>query len=133
MINYSVDFLNDYCNWGQKKHYLFSIDVDFVPDYILRDTIDLIIKNQIKCTIFITHKTLLLNILKETKYFEIGIHPNICIGSTQKGNNHDDKIKYLTNCLDAPRSNKFHLLNYSFRDLNLLRGNGIKFDCSMLY
>ena len=133
MINYNSEFLNKICNWGKSKNYIFSIDVDFVPDYILSDTIKLFEESRVKSTIFLTHDTILLNILKKNDNFEIGIHPNINVGSTQKGDNNYQKIKILSNSLNNPRSNKFHLLHYNFRDLNLLRDNGIKFDCSMLY
>ena len=57
MIEYTNEFLNDVCNWGDRKNYIFSIDVDFVPDYILKDTINLFKRYEQKSTIFLTHKT----------------------------------------------------------------------------
>ena len=104
-----------------------------MPDFILKDTINLVEKNNIKSTLFITHETLLLEKLKNSKYFEIGIHPNINEGSTQMGVDDDEKIRILCSYSGSSQSNKFHLLGYNFNALNLLKNNGIEFDCSMLY
>ena len=53
----------------------FSIDVDWVNDFVLEDTLKLFEENEIKCTIFTTHKTTVLSSLN-SDLFEIGLHPN---------------------------------------------------------
>lgn len=53
----------------------FTMDLDWCSDFVLEDTLNLFIKNNIKCTIFSTHSTQLLNGLNENQ-FEISIHPN---------------------------------------------------------
>lgn len=133
MINYNEKFLNDYCNWGDKKTFIFSIDVDFVPDFIISDTIELFEKNLMNATIFVTHQTNLIKKLYNSDFLEVGIHPNITVGTTQDGCNNEEIIKNLLKITDKPVSSKFHILGYSFRDLNLLGECGLKFDCSMLY
>ena len=111
MIDYTNDFLNNVCNWGDNKNYIFSIDVDFVPDYILNDTIELLKTHKLKSTVFFTHDTGLLNVLEDNDYFEVGVHPNINAGSTQKGSNNFQKINYLAKLLNNPISNLLKSLN----------------------
>tara|TARA_B100000035_G_scaffold68951_1_gene56421 strand:+ start:1774 stop:2487 length:714 start_codon:yes stop_codon:yes gene_type:complete len=53
----------------------FSIDVDWVNDFVLEDTLKVFEENEIKCTIFTTHKTTVLSSLN-SDLFEIGLHPN---------------------------------------------------------
>ena len=51
------------------------MDLDWCSDFVLEDTLNLFINNNIKRTIFSTHSTQLLNGLNENQ-FEISIHPN---------------------------------------------------------
>jgi len=53
----------------------FTIDIDWVNDYVLADTLNIFIDNNIKCTLFATHYSDLLTNL-DTDLFEIAIHPN---------------------------------------------------------
>ena len=113
MINYSNEFLLDYCNWGNKKTFIISIDVDFVPDFILEDSINLINENKIYSTVFITHPTMLVDRMLNLEYTEVGIHPNVNRGSTQKGQSKTSKINNLVNYSLNAKSSKFHLLGYN--------------------
>lgn len=52
-----------------------TIDVDWAPDKVLGQTLELFSKAGVPCTIFATHQTPLLKNL-DSKQFEIGVHPN---------------------------------------------------------
>lgn len=56
--------------------YSLTCDVDWAPDYILADTIELFEDNDVAVTILATHETPVLRDLGSSKY-EIGIHPNL--------------------------------------------------------
>ena len=133
MIEYSKEFKHKYCNWGEDKSYIITIDIDFVPDFMILDTINLLKENGCKATFFITHDSKAIELLKKEKSFEIGIHPNLDKNSTQKGSGSKEKIQYIRNLYSGIVSNKFHILGYSYKDFYLLKDCGIKFDCSMCY
>lgn len=54
---------------------LITCDVDWAPDEVIEDTIALLLKYQVKCTFFATHKTKVLSTAQRS-LFEVGIHPN---------------------------------------------------------
>lgn len=57
-----------------KKNILLSFDVDWAPEYMLEDLLILLNDTISACTIFATHYSPLL--IKYTKQYEIGLHPN---------------------------------------------------------
>jgi len=59
----------------QNSLYL-TLDIDWAHDEVLNDTIELVQKYQVSATWFVTHKTPVLERLKENTKFELGIHPN---------------------------------------------------------
>ena len=59
-----------------KKIVFITIDVDWAIDEVLKDTIDLFIKNNVKATILLTHQTDLIKDISDNSLFELGIHPN---------------------------------------------------------
>ena len=56
---------------------LITLDVDWAPDDVISSVAEILLKNKIKSTWFITHQTPLLHFFRENdNYFELGIHPN---------------------------------------------------------
>lgn len=56
---------------------LLSFDTDWAPDFVIEKIINILIKNRIKSTWFITHNSPMIDkIKKNTELFEIGLHPN---------------------------------------------------------
>ena len=53
-----------------------SFDIDWAHDDVINYSIDILEKTEIRVSWFITHKTKVLERLKENSNFEIGIHPN---------------------------------------------------------
>ena len=54
---------------------IFSCDIDWSSERVIEDTIGLFEKYQIKCTLFVTHKSKSIDLCNRN-LFEIGIHPN---------------------------------------------------------
>ncbi len=55
---------------------LFTCDIDWAPEDVIADTIEIFNRFNVKCTFFCTHKSQLLDSIKENKNFELAIHPN---------------------------------------------------------
>lgn len=53
-----------------------TFDVDWAHDEIIDDVLELLSGHQCETTWFITHESEYLNRLRESKFIEIGIHPN---------------------------------------------------------
>ncbi|MCX7877350.1 MAG: hypothetical protein N2510_01775 [Ignavibacteria bacterium] len=53
----------------------FTSDIDWAPEAVIADTIEIFEKYGVKCTFFSTHYSPVLNSCNR-KLFEIGIHPN---------------------------------------------------------
>ena len=56
-----------------------TFDLDWAHDAITADTIELLIRANVKATFFVTHKTSVFDGLSQD--FEMGIHPNFDGGS----------------------------------------------------
>lgn len=53
-----------------------TVDVDWAPDNVLNDTIDLFEENEVESTWFVTHETAVNERLVKSELFEVAIHPN---------------------------------------------------------
>jgi len=61
----SVVKLNDGVNWNNRL--FLTLDIDWANDEVLDDTIDLVEQADVAATWFVTHKTSVLERLKETQ------------------------------------------------------------------
>ena len=59
-----------------KNKIFLTFDLDWCNDEVLENTLNLIEINNLKATLFFTHKTSLLDRINKNKNIEIGIHPN---------------------------------------------------------
>jgi hypothetical protein len=133
MGSYQPRFLFQFCNWESLRTIIVTIDIDFAPDFMIADTIELLERWSCAASIFVTHGGHYIQEIERNNLFEVGLHPNLMAGSTQPGESNGKKIEELKNIVKGPISNKFHVLGYSYRDLTLLGQLGIEFDCSMCY
>ena len=62
---------------------ILTLDVDWAPDFVIDQVAHTLIENKVKATWFVTHHSEAIDRLKEHKeLFELGIHPNMLLGST---------------------------------------------------
>jgi hypothetical protein len=54
---------------------IFTCDIDWAPEEVIEDTLSLFEENDVKCTLFETHSSSVINSCSQT-LFEIAIHPN---------------------------------------------------------
>lgn len=123
------EFCTQYANWGSKKTVCITFDIDFAPDYMIQNILQLLKKFEITATFFTTHESPLLKTISELQEFEIGIHPNLSQNSTQ-GYDLKEIIDNLKTSFPDSIGNRFHLLKYSYRDLRELGRMGFQYDVS---
>lgn len=110
-----------------------TIDIDWSHDKILADTIDLVEQAGVATTWFITHKTPLLEGLRESSLFELGIHPNfnfLLQGNAHVGKTAQDVIDRLLNVIPEATSVRSHSMTQSSRLLDLFDQRALTHDCN---
>ena len=76
-----------------KDAFIITVDIDWAPDFVMDELLETLISAAVKSTWFITHRSPLLEKLREQKSLvELGIHPNFLPQSTQ-GKSTDEVIK----------------------------------------
>ena len=87
-------------SWEDKIFLTF--DIDWCSDEVLSFTLDIIEKNNIKATFFVTHETLLLERMRDNPKIELGIHPNfnfLLNGDFRQGSSSKEVVqKICTKC-----------------------------------
>ena len=112
---------------------VITLDVDWASDFVVEPIIDVFIKNQVKSTWFITHKTPVLNkaLRKNKKLFELGIHPNFMKNSTQ-GVTEEEVMSYCKDVVPEAVSVRTHGLIQSSNLLTTFAQNySMKIDSSI--
>lgn len=60
-----------------------TIDIDWVPDWIIEEVASILIDHNVKATWFVTHASPAVDKLQQMpELFELGMHPNCLPGST---------------------------------------------------
>lgn len=77
-----------------KNKVFLTFDIDWVPDRMVNQVIDLCLEADIKSTFFVTHLSPTLDRLRaNSEQFEIGLHPNFLPNSTQ-GKTEEEVFNY---------------------------------------
>lgn len=107
-----------------------TFDIDWVPDKVLDDTIEIVSKYNVKATFFATHKTSVLDGLND-KIFEIGIHPNfhpVLNGSLE---NYMKSIDTLLSWFPLSKGVRSHNLFQATPILSYFVKVGLLYDCNL--
>ena len=88
---------------------LITLDVDWVPDFVIDWVAEILIEHGVCATWFLTNKSIFLEQLDINTPFELGIHPNFLPGSSQ-GDSPDEVLEYCMNLLPDARSMRTHAL-----------------------
>lgn len=102
-----------------------TFDLDWAHDAIIADTIELLIRANVKATFFVTHKTSVFDSLSQD--FEMGIHPNFD-GATD----FDSIIQSLLEIVPRAVGVRSHRLCQSSPILQAFADNGLEYDCNLL-
>ena len=128
---FSNEFLVNYANFEGLKSICLTIDVDFAPEYMIENIVNILDEYDINATFFATHKSSILHELELNGKYEIGIHPNLCSNTTQ-GAEINEIVSILKNEYPNSVSNRFHKHNYQYSDFSILKSNGFQNDVSRL-
>lgn len=109
-----------------------TLDLDWAPDFIIEQTAQILIKNKIKATWFVTHDSpAIRRLMRNASLFEFGLHPNFLPNSTQ-GRNPVEIMKALRSILPDAKIVRSHAL-FQFSGLlsSLAVDFGMKTDVSL--
>ena len=113
------------------KDIVLSFDMDWAPDFMIKDILDFLIFNKCKSTWFVTHDTILLSKMREyPELFELGIHPNFMSGSSH-GTNFNQVMDNIMQIVPEAISVRSHALFYCHQLLDIYLKYGIKYDSSV--
>jgi hypothetical protein len=119
---------------GSWENKLFlTLDIDWVHDEVLADTIDVLESYSVSATFFVTHKTPVLERLRENPKFELGIHPNfnfLLQGDFRNGKDAEEVIDRMLEIVPDAKSVRSHSLTQSSRILDLFGEKGLTHDCN---
>lgn len=124
-----IDFDKDY----DDKIFL-TFDIDWASDEVLAYTLDIVEKNDVSATFFVTHDTPLLDQMKNNPKIELGIHPNfnfLLNGDFRYGKNYIEVIEYYLKMVPDAVSCRSHSLVQSSQILNSLSDLGIKYELNL--
>jgi len=120
-------FLKDYCNYDGLRSVTFTFDIDWAPEFMIEDLLNL--TSSLNVTLFNTHSSKILkNISNEN--ITIGVHPN-----TQNKSSHGKNLIEIKNSVKKFGNLKycrFHVLGHSYPDLKYFSKNGTRVDSSIL-
>lgn len=109
----------------------FTMDIDWAPDEVVASALELFEQAGVKCTIFATHKSGLLQRVP-SRLFEVGIHPNF--NDLLKGNSQQTSAHIIQELLDIyPDANgiRSHSLTYNSYLLIEFEKLGLRYDANL--
>lgn len=124
-------FRREYANWDGLKRLYLTFDVDWAPDYMLRNVLQILEPYDAGVTFFATHETPLLREVAAVGRHEVGFHPNLMPSSSQ-GAGVEQVLGALSSWYPQATGCRFHVLGFSYRDLMRLPSAGIRYDVSRL-
>jgi len=71
--------LEDPSSWEER--FFLTLDVDWAPDYVIREVDQMLRSLDVAATWFITHESEAIDELRRHDRYEIGVHPNLCLCS----------------------------------------------------
>ena len=110
-----------------------SIDIDWVHDDVLADTIDLVEEYRVPVTWFVTHDTPLLARLRSHPDFELGIHPNfnfLLSGDGRAGRDAAEVLDRLMAIVPEAKSVRSHSTTQNSGLLDLFTRRGLTHECN---
>ena len=117
-----------------KNNVFITLDVDWACDEVLSFCLDILLEYNIKATIFITHKTKLIDKIINSKNFEAGIHPNfnfLLNGDFRYGKTYKEVINFYKNLVPNSTSMRSHSITQSSNILDYLIDVDIKHECNL--
>ncbi len=116
-----------------KDKIFLTFDLDWCSDEVLLYTLEIIEKNDIKATFFVTHYTPLIERMRKNPNIELGIHPNfnfLLNGDFRHGKNVEEVIRYYKDIIPEALSVRSHSMTQSSFILDKFEKYGLLYDCN---
>lgn len=84
-----------------------TFDVDWAPDWVVEDCVDMCVSRNIPVTVFVTHQSSILKDLLTDSNIEVGIHPNFLQGSSH-GSTIVEVLDYCMDLVPTAKSMRTH-------------------------
>lgn len=122
--------IGQYLNLNGLQKIGLTFDIDWAPDFVIKDIFDCLESFDFAATAFCTHPSV---VLQGTAYpkVERGLHPNFLPNSTQ-GQSPEEIMKYLRKNYPDGIGIRCHSLTYTCSYWNLFSLNGIKYESNLL-
>lgn len=113
---------------------VFSVDIDWAPEEVIKDTLELFEKYNVKCTLFSTHESMVIHKSKRD-LFEIGIHPNFnpLLDGSINNSTAENILKDIINIYPEAKGVRSHSMTQSSRLLTLFKSLGMEYDCNQFF
>lgn len=111
-----------------RNRLFLTFDIDWAHDDLINESIDLVERHSVSATWFITHKTKVLDRLRENPSFELGIHPNfnpISELHAEKPKSNVEIIENLLEIVPEAKSVRSHSMHQSSRLQDLFKTMGL--------
>ncbi len=111
-----------------------TFDIDWASDEVLEYCINMVEQTGLKATWFATHKTLLLQRIKDNPLFDLGIHPNfnpLLEGDFCYGKNYKEVLLHFLDIVPDAKIMRSHCLGISSRILMEARALGITHESNL--
>lgn len=92
---------------------LFTSDIDWAPEAVIADTIELFNKCNVKCTFFCTHNSSVIDSIRSDKNFELGIHPNFNTILQDGKGNQEETLRQILDIYPKAKGVRSHSLTYN--------------------
>ncbi|HWY12484.1 MAG TPA: polysaccharide deacetylase family protein [Bacteroidia bacterium] len=110
---------------------ILTFDIDWAPEKVIEDVINLLSTYNIKATFFATHESEILKKIEKEGIHEMGIHPNFNPLLLGQGGNYQKKIDDLLKIYPSAVGFRAHSLTHSCPILLYCLEKGIKYDSNI--
>jgi hypothetical protein len=112
-----------------------TFDIDWANDDVLNYCIDILEMNSVKATFFVTHETPVLERLRKSDLFELGIHPNfnfLLNGDHRYGKDYKEVIDYYLDMVPDAVSVRSHSITQNGPIVDEFIERGLVYDVNLL-
>lgn len=110
--------------------HLFTSDIDWAPEEVISDTIELFSKYGVKCTFFCTHRSSVIQSIEKDFNFELGIHPNFLPVMNERIGTMTGVIENMLEIIPNPKGVRSHSLVQSSRLSIMFKNYGLKYQAN---
>ncbi len=122
--------ISTYCNINRLESIGLTFDIDWAPEFVISEMVELLKSYEVKATLFCTHSSNVIRDLTDDDNFEIALHPNFS-NSSSHGKTEIDVMDYLLKLHPEAKGVRSHSLVQSTPVLELFIEKRMEYDCNL--